>query len=149
MDHIIDETPRDRAERTTQGAHDTGGHGTLEPERVTDRHDELADPQPCRVSQLRGGDRLRLGPQHREVGVGIVAHQLGAHTAPVAERDVDLRRIVDHVAVRENEPVGRKHESRAVTGNLSRRASPPLHPTPHFHTDDRRTNSLRRPRHRL
>src|SRR6266550_2639241 len=70
-------------------------------------------------------------------------------TALVAERDVDLRRIVDHVAVRENEPVGRKHESRAVTGNLSRRASPPLHPTPHFHTDDRRTNSLRRPRHRL
>src|SRR6266550_2634847 len=42
LDHIIDETPRDLAERTTQGAHDTGGHGTLEPERVTDRHDELA-----------------------------------------------------------------------------------------------------------
>ena len=54
----------------------------MKAERVADRDDQLADPQPARIAELGKGRGLAIEPQHREVGVGIVAELIRRQLRP-------------------------------------------------------------------
>src|SRR5438105_4444484 len=64
--------------RATERRHDPGGHGRLEPARVADGDDELADAEVLRIPELGGEQRVGRGPEDGEVGERIGAGDLGA-----------------------------------------------------------------------
>src|SRR6267142_147587 len=59
---------------------------------------------------------LRLHAQDRQVGDGVVPHDLRRQAPPVVERHVHAGRTAHHVTVGQDEPVGGEHESRAGAG---------------------------------
>src|SRR4029077_8160870 len=101
LDHIVDQAPADRSERAAQRAHDTGGHGALEPERIPYRHDQLTHTErpATRVAELGDGDGDRRNPDHGEIGAGVVSHEVRVDAVAVGERDLETGRVVDHMAV--------------------------------------------------
>jgi len=88
------------------GNHHAGGHRALEAERVADGDDELADPQPPRITEPGEGRRLAFEAQDGEIGIGIVTHQVRREAAPVGKGGLDLAGTADDVAVGQHIGVG-------------------------------------------
>jgi hypothetical protein len=66
LDHVLDDAHRAggaRRERPTKGADDAGRHRTGETHRVSDRDDELTDPEVVGVAEL-GGSEITVGRSH-------------------------------------------------------------------------------------
>ena len=78
--------------RAAERADDAGGDRALKAERVADRDDQLADPQPARIAEPGEGRRLAVEAQHREIGVGVVADEAGREAAAVGKGRLDLAR---------------------------------------------------------
>ncbi len=91
-----------RPDLALERAHDAGGDGALEPERVADRHHRLADLDVVRVGESQRRERLRVDVdlQEREIGGGVGAHDRRLDGVLVREAELDLRRAVDDVEVR-------------------------------------------------
>ena len=83
-------------------------------ERVADRNRDLSDAHATRIAEARPWERARIDPQNREVGVWIVADEIAARFPPIRQRDRELVRAVDHVTVREHEPIGRENHTRTT-----------------------------------
>ena len=88
---------RVRSVRPERG-HDAGGDRALEAERIADRHHQLPDPQRRGAAQLGVRQAVARQPQHRGVGVGILAHQRRVRTCAVGERGTQLRGAGDDMA---------------------------------------------------
>src|SRR5262245_54633504 len=79
---------------------DAGRDGATQAERVADRDHPFAEPQTVGIAEL---DRLELlvslDPQEREVGLLILADQLGLDARAVIEDDGDLVGVCDDVVI--------------------------------------------------
>ena len=127
LDDAVDEPARARAQAAAEGADHAGGHRRLEAEGIADGDDELADAQ-LRASPRRAkAGASPAEPQHREIGVGIVADQAGRHGAAIGEGRLEALGAGDHMAVGEDIAVGREDHARAgaalALGGLDRRWS--------------------------
>ncbi len=120
LQHVIDEAARRRAQRAAQGADDAGRDGRLQPVRVSERDRERTDAHVARVAERRRNEVARGDADDGEVGVGIVADDGTRKRAAVEQRDVERARVVDDVAVRDEEAVGREHEPRAAAAPAAR-----------------------------
>ena len=85
----------------------------MKAERIADRDDQLADPQPARIAEPREGRRLAFEPQHGEIGVRVVADQSRRESAPVGKGRLDLAGAADHMAVGQDIGVGREDDAGA------------------------------------
>ncbi len=97
-----------------ESADDARGDRPLEPERVPDRDDGVADPDGVRVCE--GERRERLGRhvdlQHRQVRGRIRADDRRPDRVLVREADLDARGALDDVIVRDDVAVLVDHEAR-------------------------------------
>ena len=85
----------------------------MKAERIADRDDQLADPQPARIAEPDEDRCLAFEPQHREIGVGVVTDQNRAEAAPVGKGRLDLAGAADDVAVGQHIGVGGEHDTGA------------------------------------
>ena len=122
LDHVVDDPAAPGRQRAAERRDDARGDRAGEAVRVADRDHELADAQPFGVAQLGGDEIVRLGPQHREVGVRVGADHVEAQLAPVDERGAPgPRRALDDVRRGEHEPVRRDHHRAAAAGSPAAR----------------------------
>ena len=114
LEHVVDQPARAGPERSAQGADDAGGDRALEAVRVADRQGELADAHLLRVAQ-RGRDEVPgVDADHGQVGLGVVADQVGLVLAAVGQRDLEPLGPVDDVAVGQDVSARGEDESRAA-----------------------------------
>src|SRR6516165_4498425 len=99
LNDAVGEPAGPRAQRGAQRAYDTRRDGALEAERVADRDNELADPQPARITDPGENRGLAVEPQHRKVGVGIVTDPIRGEGASVGKGRLDLTGAADDMAV--------------------------------------------------
>ena len=92
LDHAVDQPARAGAQRAPEGADHARRYRALKAERIADRHHQLTDPQLPRIAEPGKRRSVALEPQHREVGVGIVADQVRGEAAPVGKGRLDLAR---------------------------------------------------------
>ena len=86
----------------------------LEAVRIPDRDRELPDAHLARGPEHGRGRRSAAQANHRDIGVRIVADEIGLAARAVGERRADAARAVHHVAVGEEKPIRRKSEARAA-----------------------------------
>ena len=79
----------DAQPRAPQSAHDAGRHRLTETERVADGHYEIANPQRTTVANGNFRQLAGLYLQQRQIGIGVGAHEPGAHAATIAQRHGD------------------------------------------------------------
>ena len=115
LDEVLDAAlapAGEAAERAALGAHDAGGDGEGEAlaERVADGQHPLADAGVVAVAERHRRQALGVDLEHRHVGVGIGAHDLGLELPAVEQADRDLLGAFDHVVVGQDVAVGRDDE---------------------------------------
>ena len=98
--------------RPACGADDSHGDGLSDSIRIADRQNFIAHLQFRRVAdgdcrQVRGVDL-----DHRDIGLGVGADDLGFEFAAVGKSDADVRGAVDYVIVRENVAIGTDNDAR-------------------------------------
>jgi len=140
LNDVVHQPARLRTQRPSQRADDPGRYRVGEAERIADRDDQLPGAQRRRIAERRVGQIRCVDAQHGQVGMRIVADQRRGKLAAVEERDPNPLRLVNHVAVGENEAVGRKNEAAAVAAAAS---------ITDLDADDRRADALGRLRNRL
>ena len=113
LQHIIDQPAGLRAQTAPERAHHAGGDRVLESVRVADGDRELADAHAARRAEHHRGQRVAADADDGDVGVGILADEIGVARQAVGESGADVLRAVHYVAVREQQPVGREREARA------------------------------------
>src|SRR5688572_16769897 len=97
--------------------------------RVADRDGDLTYPHGLRVAEPRPWQTGAIDAKYREIGVHVAADDVGRQRSPVRQRDSGgvesgfltagvsaqaVSRIADHVAVRQDEAVGRKDDAGAA-----------------------------------
>ena len=116
LDDVVDrEAVRRRDRALLHGTDDAGGGGPVEPERIPDRDDRIADPHVVGVTELqrRQAAGTRLDPEDGDVGGGICADDLRLQRVLIREADLDLVGALDHVVVRDDVAGLVDHEARA------------------------------------
>ncbi len=88
----------------------------LESVRIADRNHELSRAERTRVAKLHGLEIRRSDAHHRDIRVGILADQIGRALPPIGKRHRDVVRVLDDVAVGEEEAVVCEDEARAGAG---------------------------------
>ena len=102
------------AERPAERRDDAGGDRRFEAERVADRDDQLAAPQPLGIAERRRRQVARgVGADERQVGVGILADELRVGRAALRVGEADLMGAGDDMAVGEDQPVRREDDAGA------------------------------------
>ena len=96
------------------GAHDAGGHGEVEAQRVADGQHPLANARAVVGAKRHGGQVLAIDLDHRDVGRRVASHHGALEGAMVGEGDGEPVRPFDHVVVGEDVAVGRDDEARAA-----------------------------------
>ena len=87
-------------------AHDTGGDAAGQAQWAAHRHDQAPDPEVVDVAVDGGlGDRP-IGPDDREVGERVTAHDLEPGDTSVAERGLPGVGVADHVGVGDQVALG-------------------------------------------
>jgi hypothetical protein len=86
----------------------------MKSERVADRDCNLSDTYTTRIAEPGPRKRARIDPENRQVGVRIVADQIAPYLATIRQRDRELVRAMDDVAVRQHKAVGREDHTRAA-----------------------------------
>jgi hypothetical protein len=116
----------------------------LEAIGIADRDHQLAGAQGLRLPEGHGGQIGSGDLQHCHVGIRILTDQIGGSLPAVRQHHLDVRRLLDHVAVGENQPVGGEDESRAGAGLRRRTASWAGSSLPNVHRHHRRCHQLDR-----
>ena len=114
LDDMLDQASRPGAERPAERADHAARHGVLEAIRVPDRNRQLTWFERLRIAELDRGEIGRGDTDHGDVGVAVLADEIGGALTAVGERDVDRGRAVNDVAVREDEPVAREDKPGAA-----------------------------------
>ena len=96
------------AQRAAERADDAGGHGAFEAEGIADGDHELPDAHLPGIAERHMGQAVAMDAQHGEIGVRIVADEIGRQRAAIHQRRHDAGGAVDHMAVGEQEPSGVK-----------------------------------------
>ena len=106
------------------GGDDADRDAAAEAERIADRHDPVAHAHLRGIAEGDGLERLlRLHFQQREVGLGIVAENLGdLQLGAVGEVDDDLVGALDDVIVGDDEARRVDDEARAERAHFARQA---------------------------
>ena len=116
----LDQTVEDLilgSDRSADGAHDTGGHGVGEAERVADCDHGLSDHEVVGTSHFdRGQGAVGLQLQHGQIGVGVGADQLGVELAFVRQCDGDFGGAQHDVLVGEDIAVFSNEDAGAQAG---------------------------------
>ena len=111
---VLDQPTADAAHRAAGGADHAGRHGRAEAQRVAHRDHELPDAQGVAVAQL--GERQIAGrqPHQRQVGVRVVAHELGVEPVALFGHGGELPPAAGDVAVGQRVAVGREQHAGAL-----------------------------------
>ena len=87
-------------------------------------------------------------PNHRQIARWIIPNHRSRHSTSVRQRYPDPRGLVYDVAVSQDQPIGRKHESRSPTTPFARLARAcASRALVHFNIHHRRTHALDRTSH--
>jgi hypothetical protein len=142
LDDIINEPACIGPKRAARGADDTGGYGALEPIRIAYRNGQLAHAKTLGIAQSHGTQLRSINPEHCQVGIRIVSHQVGIRPATIGQRDFESARAVDDMAVGQQE---------AVWGNDKTRSAALASTTTfsHLNVDHRRAYLIRSANYRL
>ena len=108
---VVDEPTRLGAKRTTGRAHHASGHAILKTVRVADRDGELADTNFFGIAQRRRHQSASGNADYRDVTGRIVPDHRGFKAAPIVQGHRQTAGVVDHVAVGQNETVGRENKT--------------------------------------
>ena len=123
------------AEPPVERGHDPHGHRgpPCQAQRAAHGDGGITDLQVLGAAEGDGNQAGGGDAQHRQVGGGILAHDLGRVGAPPGEDDPYLAGAVDHVLVGDQQTVGPQHHPRtaAFGDELTHRRSA------HFDGDDR------------
>ena len=114
LDHVLDHPPAARGQAAAQCAHDAGGDGEVEPQRVADGNGKLARQEACRTPERQEGAGVRLDAQHRDVCRRVEPDQARHALGAVGEGGADIARALDHVRIGERKTVGREEEAGAA-----------------------------------
>src|SRR5579862_200928 len=107
---IIDQPAGVRAQGTSQCAHHSSSDGRLKPVRITNCDYQLPHPKLLRITE--GSRKVWLvDPNYGEIAGGVVADGGRGHLAAVCESHMDAIRIVNDMAVRENQAVWGENET--------------------------------------
>ena len=151
LNHILDQAPRVRAQRSPQRADHARRHGGLKPVRIADRNRHLARPQLLRISQWNGLQSGNIDSNDGKIGGRIIADGVSRSAPSVRQRHFDPRRVVHDVAIGENQSIGREDEAGAAStalAGLTRTSSACRLELLYFNVHYRRTDSLNRSRDR-
>ena len=96
-----------------QRADDAHRNRLADAERVADGKDHVTHAHLFHAAQRDGGEVVERDLEHREVGFGVAADQLGARLAAVGKGDFDLVGPVHHVMIRENIAFAAHNHTRA------------------------------------
>src|ERR1700685_3155915 len=123
LNHIINQSPGIRPQRSSQRAHHSRRHGRLKSIRRSNRNRHLPHPQPLRIAQHRGGEsrfthKRLINPNHSQIARRIVANSSSRHAPPIGDSYFDTLHIVHHMAVSQNQPIRSKNKSRPTTPPL-------------------------------
>ena len=140
LNDVLDQLPGGASERPADGAHHPRRHGRLKPERVTDGDDQLSDSQRARLAEPGGRKPGAVGTNHGEIRGRVAPGERRPERGAVGQRDLQIRRRVHHVTVRDDVPVRREDHAGARADRAGRPAGPP---TAGGDADDRRANPLR------
>ena len=91
---------RDAEPAAAGGADDALRHGLAEAERIADRQHDVAGAQLVRAAHRHDRRVLDRHAQNRQIGIGILADDLGRGDAAVGELDPDFVRTLHHVVIR-------------------------------------------------
>jgi len=86
----------------------------LEAIRIADRDRKLPDAHRARGTQRHRRQPRGADADHRDVGVRVLADEIRVVGVPVGKARADGARAVHHVAIGEQQPVGREREARAA-----------------------------------
>ena len=111
LDHVVHLPPGPGSQRAAHRAHHARGHRVLEPVRVADGDHQLTHADRRRVAERRRHQIVAGDPHHREVGLRVGAYQVRLELPPVRQRGGQRLGVGHHVAVGEDEAVGREDES--------------------------------------
>jgi hypothetical protein len=109
LDHLIDNPAGTGGQRSAQRGHDARRHAAGESQRVPERHDELADPQRCRVAERDRCRNVPPGPQHGEIGQRVASDDISADFGSVGERGLGRISAFDDMRTGEQESVSGQH----------------------------------------
>src|SRR5581483_4933415 len=121
LDRVLDRGVVRRGDLAPEGADDPAGDGVVEPERVADRDDAVADLDLVGVAERDRVEpaRQRVDLDHREVRRGVLADERRLVGRAVGERDRDVRGAVDDVLVRDDVPLRVVDEARPLRLGLA------------------------------
>ena len=83
----------------------------MEAVRIADRDRELADPHGARVAERRERQRRSVDADDREIGVRILADEIGPRRAAVGHHDRQGAARFHDVAVGQDQAVGREQHA--------------------------------------
>src|SRR5438552_12609838 len=86
-------------------------YACLKPKLITDRDRNLTDTQSFRVCQSNVRKLRSVDANNREIGIRVVADELGAKFPAVGKIDFNFVRAMHDVAVGQNKTVRRNDES--------------------------------------
>ena len=93
----------------------------FEAERIADRDHELAAAQALGIAERGVAQIARaIGPQQREIGVGIDAEHVGIGDKPFGVAQPDLFRRSDHMAVGQHQTIRRDDDAGTKPAALAR-----------------------------
>jgi hypothetical protein len=115
LNDVVHQTTGSGPERSPDPADDAGGCRVVEPERVADGDRHLPHPHAAGIAQVCPRQRAGIDAKDGEVRVRIVAHEITTRAPAIGQRDGQLVGLVNDVAVREDEPVGREDDARPAT----------------------------------
>ena len=111
---VVDQPAGLGAQRAAERAHHAGGDRGLETVGVADGHRDLAGADRLRIAQLGRGEIRSVDAHDREVRMRVVADNRGSDPPAIAQRDLDLARATNDVAIGQREAIGREDEARAA-----------------------------------
>ena len=113
----------------------------MKTKRVSDRNDDLADTQTLRIRQAHVRKVRRIDSNHSEIRIGIIAGQLRRILAPVRQAHRNLIRVVNDVAVGQNEAVRGDDETGATAPDFAW-AAPTIETLFDIDVNDRRADAI-------
>jgi hypothetical protein len=114
LNQLLHQAAGPRTKTAPRRADDPRRDGVLEPEGITERHHQLARRQSRRVAEERGDQVAGAHAQHGEIGVRVVANQIGRQPPAIEQCHVDAFALGHDMTVGENQPVVREDEPRAA-----------------------------------
>jgi hypothetical protein len=127
LEDIVDQPARPGGKRPSERADDSGGHGVVEAQGIADRDGDLAHADLLRIGEAQMPHVGQINAQHREVGVGIIADDLGARFATVGCLGVNRFGAMHDMAVGHDKTVRRNEEARSAAAAAMARPRLDMH----------------------